>query len=548
MIGVISRESQKAAVEEFFELFKTPWEHCRDDMEYDVVITTDPASPVPPAKLVIIFGAVETFLDNREGGTIHFMELGGEFEWEGEMIPVYGRLATFPELREPFLSGKGGKAAGFTIVLLDQKFLRVGYDLFEETEHLLRSGQPAEKAHIPTLDIHIAMLRKWIVDSGVPLMEIPPSPHGHDFITCLTHDIDFMGIRDHKFDHTMFGFLYRSLVPKYLSGLAPKTFCTRYLKNLRTLLSLPLVHMRILPDFWYPLDKYPAMEKEMKSTFFFLPFKGRPGDPHKGKTEKYRAARYDLNRYREPIRSLTCEGREAGLHGIDAWKDPRKGRKEIEAIRGITGKDRIGVRMHWLYFSDETPMHLEEAGVYYDSTLGYNDAVGFRSGTSQVFRLPGTSKVFELPLHVQDTAMLYPGRMHLSEKQAMARCGKLIRDITMRGGVFTINWHDRSLAPERNWDTLYLGLLDTLRAGNTWFATGGEAVSWFEKRRAARFERAGAPGSFPNVKLPETLKGEGPPLSLRVHLPDASVKEGDGPRVPYVDYPLDKTLEPKAGL
>ena len=548
MIGVISRESQKAAVEEFFELFKTPWEHCRDDMEYDVVITTDPASPVPPAKLVVIFGAVETFLDNREGGTIHFTEAGGEFEWEGEMIPVYGRLATFPEQREPFLSCKGGRAAGFTVGLLDHRFLRVGYDLFEETEHLLRRGQPAEKAHIPTLDIHIAMLRKWIVDCGIPLIEIPPSPHGHDFITCLTHDIDFMGIRDHKFDHTMFGFLYRCLVPKYLSGLSPKAFCTRYLKNLRALLSLPLVHMGVLPDFWYSLDKYPAMEKGMKSTFFFLPFEGRPGDPHKGKTEKYRAARYDLGRYREPIRSLTCEGREVGLHGIDAWRDPRKGREEIEAIRGITGETRIGVRMHWLYFSDETPMHLEEAGVHYDSTLGYNDAVGFRSGTSQVFRLPGTSRVFELPLHVQDTAMLYPGRMNLSEKQAMARCGNLIRDIKVHGGVFTINWHDRSLAPERNWDTLYLGLLDTLRGGNVWFATAGEAVSWFEKRRAARFERAGGPGNLPNVMVSETLKGEGPPLSLRVHSPAVPVKEGDGTRVPYVDYPLDQPLEPMAGV
>jgi len=548
LIGVISRESQKAAVEEFFELFKTPWEHCRDDMEYDVVITTDPASPVPPAKLVVIFGAVETFLDNREGGTIHFTEAGGEFEWEGEMIPVYGRLATFPEQREPFLSCKGGRAAGFTVGLLDHRFLRVGYDLFEETEHLLRRGQPAEKAHIPTLDIHIAMLRKWIVDCGIPLIEIPPSPHGHDFITCLTHDIDFMGIRDHKFDHTMFGFLYRCLVPKYLSGLSPKAFCTRYLKNLRTLLSLPLVHMGVLPDFWYSLDKYPAMEKGMKSTFFFLPFEDRPGDPYKGTTEKYRAARYDLGRYREPIRSLTCEGREVGLHGIDAWKDPRKGREEIEVIRGITGKTRIGVRMHWLYFSDETPMHLEEAGVHYDSTLGYNDAVGFRSGTSQVFRLPGTSRVFELPLHVQDTAMLYPGRMNLSEKQAMARCGNLIRDIKVHGGVFTINWHDRSLAPERNWDTLYLGLLDTLRGGNVWFATAGEAVSWFEKRRAARFERAGGPGNLPNVMVSETLKGEGPPLSLRVHSPAVPVKEGDGTRVPYVDYPLDQPLEPMAGV
>jgi hypothetical protein len=144
--------------------------------------------------------------------------------------------------------------------------------------------------------------------------------------------------------------------------------------------------------------------------------------------------------------------------------------------------------------------------------------------------------------------MLYPGRMNLSEKQAMDLCGKLIRDIKVHGGVFTINWHDRSLAPERNWDTLYLGLLDALRAEKPWFATAGEAVSWFEKRRAVQFERATAPGSLLSVRMPETLKGEGPPLSLRVHPPAVSVEEGDGTRVSYVDYPLDQMVEPMAGL
>ena len=178
------------------------------------------------------------------------------------------------------------------------------------------------------------------MESGIPLVEIPPSPHGYDFITCLTHDIDFMGIRDHKFDHTMFGFAYRSLVPKYLKGLDRETCRARYRKNLRALLSLPLVQMGLLPDFWYPLEQYPEVEKELKSTFFFIPFKDRPGEHLDGKAARYRAARYDVGRYREPIRSLKRQGREVGLHGIDSWKDSRKGQEEIEVIRRITGEEQ----------------------------------------------------------------------------------------------------------------------------------------------------------------------------------------------------------------
>jgi hypothetical protein len=56
------------------------------------------------------------------------------------------------------------------------------------------------------------MLRAWILEEGIPLMEIPPVPAGYNFTVSLTHDIDFIGIRQHKFDHTMLGFLYRSTV------------------------------------------------------------------------------------------------------------------------------------------------------------------------------------------------------------------------------------------------------------------------------------------------------------------------------------------------
>ena len=46
--------------------------------------------------------------------------------------------------------------------------MRVGFDLFERCGSCSRTGQPLEHAHIPTLDIHIAMLRDWILGRRDP--------------------------------------------------------------------------------------------------------------------------------------------------------------------------------------------------------------------------------------------------------------------------------------------------------------------------------------------------------------------------------------------
>ncbi len=74
-----------------------------------------------------------------------------------------------------------------------------------------RSGQPPANADMPALELHIALLRDLITGCGVPLVEIPPVPDGYRFIACLTHDVDHPSIRQHKWDHTMFGFLYRAV-------------------------------------------------------------------------------------------------------------------------------------------------------------------------------------------------------------------------------------------------------------------------------------------------------------------------------------------------
>ena len=61
--------------------------------------------------------------------------------------------------------------------------------------------------------------------------------------------------------------------------------------------------------------------------------------------------------------------------------------------------------MHWLYFDSQAPLALEKAGFSYDSTLGYNETIGYRSGTTQVFKHPNTDHLMELPLHIMDTAL-----------------------------------------------------------------------------------------------------------------------------------------------
>ena len=189
---------------------------------------------------------------------------------------------------------------------------------------------------------------------------------------------------------------------------------------------------------------------------------------------------------RSDLKKLLSANREIAVHGIDAWRDSAKGRDEREQIREITGTAETGVRMHWLYFDSQAPSTLEKAGFSYDSTVGYNEPIGYRAGTTQVFKHPNVDRLLELPLHIMDTALFYPSYMNLSDDEARAAMLPLIENVTRFGGVLTINWHDRSLGPERLWADAYVTLLRDLRARRPWFATALQAVSWFRKRRAHR--------------------------------------------------------------
>ncbi len=203
-------------------------------------------------------------------------------------------------------------------------------------------------------------------------------------------------------------------------------------------------------------DRYADIERGLPSTFFLIPYKNRPGIDLEGRTTKGRAVKYDIGDIAPEVQKLLARGCEIGLHGIDAWHSIGEGPRRADAGLPDDCQGRTwAVRMHWLFFSEDSPDVLEQAGFSYDSTAGYNDTVGYRSGTSQAFRLPGTA-LYELPLHIMDTALLSPGRMALSEAAAFERIKEICSHASANGGALTINWHHRSVGPERFWDDLYI--------------------------------------------------------------------------------------------
>lgn len=528
MIGVIFRGDQRATVEEFFELFKTPWETYVPGRQYTVVLTTTEEVPEADARLIISFGAGRKESDARNRLAVVPQPKRSAIKYQYASLPIYGNLALIESEASgtTLVSGAQGSVGIRLPLAVGVTLIRLGYDLFDEVHYLLSNGQPVEHASVPTLDLHIELLRSWILAEAIPLLEIPPVPAEHRFMVCLTHDIDFVGIRNHKFDHTMWGFLYRSTIGAFRRLLAGRIDFGKFLQTIKAAVSLPMVYLGWMEDFWSPFEWYLQVEEGLAATYFLIPFKGCAGEKVPGKNAGRRAAAYDVRNLSDWTAAIRKRGNEIGVHGIDAWHSAEKACLELNRIEEVAGETAKGIRMHWLLQDEMTPAVLETAGYTYDASAGYNETVGYRNGTTQVFRPPQASKLLELPTHIQDGALFYPARLDLNDSEARDICNKLIDNTKSLGGVVTLIWHDRSHGPERFWGEFYVDLLRTLKDSGACFSSAAGTVDWFRKRREVRFSRS-QNGSGVRARMEYEGKEIQPPLKVRMHTQDPSVQIGE---------------------
>ena len=528
MIGVVTSDSgdQRIAAE-FFELFKIAWQPYRSGQRYEAVLDMVGEPLECDAKLLVVYGSREFPVDGtRSSKGLPPIGSGRYLIWEEQRIPLYQRSRVFEVDNGPLCEYESGGVCAFWRNQGSRSAVRVGYDLLAEIGSLLTNGQPIEQAEIPTLELHIAFLRSLFIRAGVRFVELPPVPSGYSFVAALTHDVDHPSLRAHGADHTVAGFLYRALAGSIRQALKGRLRWLEVLRNWAAALQWPLVYAGLTSDPWLRFVEYPKLEGGAgRSTFFVIPFAKTPGKKGDGPAPHFRAAAYGAQDIQNEIRTLRNSGSEIGLHGIDAWWGVERAQMEFDEIRRVSDCSELGVRMHWLYFSDQTLEVLDKAGFDYDSTVGYNGTVGYRCGTGQVFKPLQASRLLELPLIVMDTALFYPDHLNLHPRDAWNRVKQLMNQATALGGAFTINWHDRSIFAERQWGEFYRSTVQELAGRGGWITTAANAVAWFRKRRSVSFDAVDWENGTLRLKPCSNFDHSTPALTARIYPGDGSCSE-----------------------
>ncbi len=169
----------------------------------------------------------------------------------------------------------------------------------------------------------------------------------------------------------------------------------------------------------------------------------------------------------QQLRRLLAEGFEVGLHG--SWHSAvQEGRLAAEkALLGeVLQREVTKTRQHWLKYSEAITPGLHHRYFQFDSTLGWNDLMGFRSGCASRYRPydHGSHKALDYqvtPLVVMDSTIFDYGAAAAATlaQEAFALLEKLGQFKTSH---VSISWHQRVCSPDYGWHGLYEQILSRI--------------------------------------------------------------------------------------
>lgn len=284
----------------------------------------------------------------------------------------------------------------------------------------------------------------------------------YPYTIILTHDVDHLSLKAYSlFSEYSLCFLRRSLYNNLLRAITGDITFKDYLDSFKWFALFPLVKLGIAQDPWEKaIFDIMALERKYQasSTFFFMPFPRRAGFVKKGiPAHKGRAAVYDVRKYRWLLQEIESQGWEVGVHGIDAHLGIEEAKEEIKVIKDILPeKKKIGMRMHWLYQTDDLWMNLKDAGFYYDATFGSNTCVGFPDEKYRPFKKDG---IWIIPLNFQDAALLDSFGMKLSTADSWPHIEKVLNIAKRENAVVTVCWHSNVFGVYKYYGRLYEKIL-----------------------------------------------------------------------------------------
>jgi hypothetical protein len=334
---------------------------------------------------------------------------------------------------------------------------------------------------------------RWLADQRTELARStrlePLWPLGKRFAVCLTHDVDL--VSEQFTPRQAFRYAAAGLAP----GVAARGEQLVRFARLGVRLGRALKSgIRWAPSLAETIEQSVAVEahRHAVASYFFTV-------PPWGSRSRYDCvyAPEDRCRFRgtrmrivDVMRVLAEEGFDVGLHGgygsglQPAALTTERARLQGEGMFAITS-----TRQHFLHWDVRTTPGLqEEAGLTVDSSLGFNGNIGYRAGTALPFHhfdvINGRRLgLLEVPLVVQDTALLMPAALNLRPVAAREVVERLMDTASSLGSAITLLFHpDKFARPE--WLALYEFALDHALARGGWLTSLQALDDWWRRREA----------------------------------------------------------------
>ena len=329
------------------------------------------------------------------------------------------------------------------------------------------------KLYEPFLD------KEWIRQTG----EKPLWPDKKPYAVCITHDVDF--VSKYNLPQNL------RILRKSLTTVSPGGYRKNVSLALDSIANIFSALIRVgRRDPWSKIDQLVEIERTfgIRSTFFFAPEKvinRHFSDCTYKYTDKVIFGRHKIN-VAELISILKDMGFEIGLHSMwYSYNNTYEFKFQKNQIERVLHEPVKSVRQHFLHYDVKiTPSIHESAGIKYDSTLGFNDNIGFRRGTCYPFYLWDIEQdreldVLEIPLIIQDTAMLIRAKgMKIDKNFAIDYVEMIKEKVKEVGGVLTILWHPNLIGRKEFFET-FVGILEILIRDNPWFATVKDVGNWW---------------------------------------------------------------------
>lgn len=212
-------------------------------------------------------------------------------------------------------------------------------------------------------------------------------------------------------------------------------------------------------NFWQSLEK----KYNVRSTFYVYVKSGKKNirswliDPS-----------YDIKtnkKIQKVLKELNNTGFKIGLHGsFNSAVSFEQLKDEKEILEDVLGIKVEKIRQHWLNYDEEITPYIHEKLFKYDSTIGWNDRIGFRAGVASAYRPYDqvNKKPFDyiiIPQVVMDSNLYdYANNKNTKIFDDVIKLLKNANDLA-KVPFISVSWHQRGCSNDYRWHIDYEKIL-----------------------------------------------------------------------------------------